>query len=85
MSNKKQTAIQELISEFQELKNTKIFNNSIKSIDECIDLAFSKLEMEKQQIINAYRDGRSDQQSERPSRFYNRNSEQYYNENYENN
>jgi len=37
-------------------------------------------EMEKQQIINTYRDGRSDQQSEKPSRFYNRMAEQYYNE-----
>ena len=34
--------------------------------------------MEKQQIIDAYRDGRSDQQSERQSRFYNRMAEQYY-------
>jgi hypothetical protein len=37
-------------------------------------------EMEKEQIIDAYRDGRSDQQSEKPSRFYNRMAEQYYNE-----
>jgi hypothetical protein len=37
-------------------------------------------EMEKEQIINTYRDGRSDQQSEKPSRFYNRMAEQYYNE-----
>jgi hypothetical protein len=37
-------------------------------------------EMEKQQIINTYRDGRSDQQSEKTSRFYNRMAEQYYNE-----
>jgi HEPN domain-containing protein len=37
-------------------------------------------EMEKRQIIDVYRDGRSDQQSERPSKFYNRNAEQYYNE-----
>jgi hypothetical protein len=37
-------------------------------------------EMEKQQIINTYRDGRSDQQSEKPNRFYNRMAEQYYNE-----
>jgi len=36
--------------------------------------------MEKEQIIDAYRDGRSDQQSQRPSRFYNRNAEYYYNE-----
>jgi hypothetical protein len=39
-------------------------------------------EMEKEQIINTYRDGRSDQQSEKPSRFYNRMAEQYYNEQY---
>jgi len=38
--------------------------------------------MEKQEIINAYRDGRSDQQSEKPSRFYNRWAELYYNETY---
>ena len=38
------------------------------------------LAMEKQQIIDAYRDGRSDQQSDRPSKFYNRMAEQYYNE-----
>jgi hypothetical protein len=37
-------------------------------------------EMEKEQIIDAYRDGRSDQQSDRPSKFYNRMAEQYYNE-----
>jgi hypothetical protein len=38
------------------------------------------LAMEKQQIIDSYRDGRSDQQSDRPSKFYNRMAEQYYNE-----
>jgi hypothetical protein len=36
--------------------------------------------MHKQEIINTYRDGRSDQQSEKTSRFYNRMAEQYYNE-----
>jgi hypothetical protein len=74
MSNKKQTAIQELISEFQELKNTKIFKNSIKSIDECIDLAYSKLEMEKQHIVDAVENG-GDMIG----------GKEYYNENYENN
>ena len=38
------------------------------------------IEMEKQQIIDAYRNGRSDQQSSRESIFYSRMSEQYYNE-----
>jgi len=36
--------------------------------------------MDREQIIEAYRDGRSDQQSDRQSRFYNRMAEQYYNE-----
>jgi len=36
-------------------------------------------EMEKEQIIDAYRDGRSDQQSNKQSKFYNRMSEDYYN------
>jgi hypothetical protein len=45
---------------------------------------YNNLEIEKQQIIDAYRDGRSDQQSEKPSRFYNRNAEFYYNETFKN-
>ena len=40
-------------------------------------------EMEKEQIINSYRDGRSDQQSDRLSKFYNRMAEQYYNETFD--
>lgn len=38
--------------------------------------------MEKEQIVDAYRDGRSDQQSERSTLWYNRNAEYYYNESY---
>jgi hypothetical protein len=56
------------------------------------EIAFNHAkEMEKEQIKDAYRDGRSDQQSglsnsqgacesERPSRFYNRMAEDYYSE-----
>jgi hypothetical protein len=47
---------------------------------EVLGLIRQAKEMEKEQIINTYRDGRSDQQSEKPSRFYNRMAEQYYNE-----
>ena len=36
--------------------------------------------IEKEQIIEAYRDGRSDQQSARNGKFYSRMAEQYYNE-----
>jgi hypothetical protein len=45
-----------------------------------IGLFHQVLEMEKQQIIEAYRDGRTDQQTK--DGFYNRNSETYYNETY---
>jgi len=48
-----------------------------KHNSECWDKA---KEMEKEQIVDSYRDGRSDQQSDRSSKFYNRMSEQYYNE-----
>jgi hypothetical protein len=47
----KKTALMQLIDEMQELKKTKIFNNSLKAIDECIDLTYAKLEIEKEQII----------------------------------
>jgi hypothetical protein len=40
---------------------------------------YKAIAMEKEQIIESYRDGRSDQQSDRQSRFYNRMAEQYYN------
>ena len=66
--NKKVTAVEWLIEQRQKY-------GSIIGID----LEQAK-EMEKQQIIESYRDGRTDQQSERPSKFYNRMAEQYYNE-----
>ena len=49
----KQTAVQELILEFQELKKTKLYETSFKAIADCINLAIAKLELEKQQIIGA--------------------------------
>ena len=53
----KKTLLKQLIDEMQDLKKTKIFNNSLKAIDECIDLAYAKLEMEKEQILDAYVEG----------------------------
>lgn len=38
-------------------------------------------ELEKNQIVEAYQDGRTDQHSKEP-RFYNRNSEYYYSQKY---
>jgi len=56
----------------------------LQSANKKLDL-FDLLEakaMEKEQIVNTYRDGRTDQQSERSSLWYNRNAEYYYNETY---
>lgn len=52
-----QTAIQELISELKALKQTKVLMPSLNAIDDCINLAYAKLEVEKQQIINCFDHG----------------------------
>jgi HEPN domain-containing protein len=70
----KQTAVEWLIEQL-----TPSISLQQKHIDELKEQA---KEMEKQQIIDAYRDGRSDQQSQREARWYNRNAEYYYNETY---
>jgi hypothetical protein len=76
MEQVKQTAVEWLESEFIKLESTiGVYGIMYKLIEQA-------KEMEKQEIINTYRDGRSDQQSEKPSRFYNRWAELYYNEQY---
>ncbi len=69
----KQTAVEWLFEQLWETPKDKLTWHSI--------LEQAK-EIEREQIIDAYRDGRSDQQSKIPSGFYNRNSQQYYTENY---
>jgi hypothetical protein len=66
----KQTAVEWL---FEQLYLSQGYESAIEMLEQA-------KEMEKEQIINTYRDGRSDQQSEKPSRFYNRMAEQYYKE-----
>ncbi len=51
----KQTAIQEIIQEFEQLKKTKLYEKSFKAIDDCIFLALAKLPKEEEQIIDAIR------------------------------
>lgn len=68
------TAIQELIEEMEKLKQTKLYENSFKAIDDCIYLALSKMELEQEQIMDAYWDGGQD------IPCYNANCEIYYNE-----
>lgn len=51
------TAIQELIAELKQLKQTKVLAHSLNAIDDCIHLAYAKMEKEQQQIENAWNDG----------------------------
>lgn len=44
------TSIKELIEEFEQLKETKLYKESFKAIDDCIFLANNKLNKEKQEI-----------------------------------
>ena len=59
---------------------------AIENVDQCLNLEDVKgmlgilLEMEKQQIIESYRDGRTHQQQIKVSRFYNQMAKDYYNE-----
>ena len=52
MSNKKQTAISELIKEMESLID-KPYINPKNALNDCIHLAYAKLEMEHKQIIDA--------------------------------
>jgi hypothetical protein len=72
METKKQTAVEWLIQEF-ELKYPFLMEDGM------INQAKA---MEKEQIIAAYRDGRTDQQTRVP-KFYNRSSAIYYTSTYE--
>lgn len=81
MENKQQTAIQELISEFEELKRTKLYQTSFKAIDDCIALAYNKLAMEKEQIIDSYKQGKYDGDADTYTEFAF--AEQYYDETFE--
>jgi hypothetical protein len=70
------TAIEQLISEFEELKKTKLYGTSFKALEDCINLSYAKLELEKQQITKGFDDGFKDN-----SRYQNpnyRDSKQYY-------
>jgi uncharacterized protein YuzE len=58
--------------------------NAFRSCTDLSEYINKAKEMEKQQIIDAYRDGRSDQQSDIPSKFYNRMAEDFYNETFKN-
>jgi hypothetical protein len=52
----KQTAMQELIKEMESLKTNKPYVNPQNALRDCISLAYLKLSMEKEQIVDAVND-----------------------------
>ena len=70
----KQTSIEWLYQEITKKSVNDQSHNVLKIYEQA-------KELHKQEIIDAYRDGRSDQQSDE-GRFYNRNANYYYNETY---
>ena len=76
MSNKKQTAVEWLVEQ--------IDNKDMGEIPMWIyDFIEQAKEMDKQQKIEDYRAGRTDQQSDKLGKSYNRRAANYYKENYE--
>jgi hypothetical protein len=71
--NKKQTAVEWLEEQMKDDRFLAAFEDEFKQAKE----------MEKQQYIEAYRNGRCDQQSKFPL-YYNKTAEQYYNETFKN-
>jgi hypothetical protein len=84
MSSKKQTAVEyydKIVSDiFQEFVRDEITKTEL--IVKIHNAFYPALKLEKEQIIAAYRDGRTDQQTRVP-KFYNRSSAIYYTSTYE--
>jgi hypothetical protein len=75
MSSKKQTAVEWLMEQILPTISIRLSDTYIK------ELTNQSKAMEKEQIINAYRDGRTDQSTSVP-KFYNRSSAIYYTSTY---
>jgi hypothetical protein len=73
---KKQTAVEWLIKQLHPTISVRLSDTYIK------ELTNQAKAMERDQIVNAYRDGRTDQ-STRVPKFYNRSSAIYYTLTYE--
>ena len=75
---KKQTAIEWLVQYIHSEQYQKAFGQTYISIE----LVNQAIAMEKDQILEAYREGRTDQDSGM-EKFHNRSSAMYYNQTYE--
>ena len=77
LNQNKMTAVEWLAEQFDSI--VELYPSQFESINNAIQQA---KEMDKQQKIEDYRSGRTDQQSDKTGKSYNRRAEQYYNETY---
>jgi len=73
----KQTAVEWLVEQIQSGKIEVIYSDKIHSIKCIPEIVEQAKTMEKEQIMDAYREGRTDQQTRVP-KYYNRSSAIYY-------
>lgn len=76
---KKQSSIEQVFSHIKASRNDIQYWNDSMLVDWLLEQEDRLKAMHKEEIKDAYREGRSDQQSSSDS-FYNRNSELYFNE-----
>jgi hypothetical protein len=79
MSNKQQTAVEWLKKQLEDYGSNSHLTLDWDTFDELFDKA---KEMEKEQKMKDYFQGRKDESSSKARYEYNRNSEQWYNETY---
>jgi hypothetical protein len=79
-----QSAMRQLLNQLREERNTLPmdveWNRCFQAIESVIEIKY--ISIEREQIIEAYRDGRTDQQTRVP-KYYNRSSAIYYTSTYE--
>ena len=71
-----QTTVEFLVSEMKNLE-IRVFENDL---DKLLDLLQKSEKMFEEQVIEAYRMGRTDQQSDKKTGTYNRMAKQYFDE-----
>ena len=71
----KKTPIEILIEDLEQLKRTKLYENSFKAIDDAIYLCHANMEIEKKEIENIFKTIESDFSNKK----YYRNGEAFYN------
>jgi hypothetical protein len=78
---KKQTAVEQLINEMESLLEQPYVNPK-NALNDCINLAYNKLQMEKEQIVDAYGVKTFQGRVDGVDLWLSQCGEQYYNETY---